>query len=357
MSLVKNIEIKGKKLLFLTLKLLLGKQKPNVQKPGQADIHKMLIIRIDRKVGNLILSLPLIEAFRSVFPNSEIFLLLSRESEKIIRNNPYVRGIFVFNHKRYFRNPFALIKLLRELKKRRFELVIDSGNPGSASVTSCMLAYASGAQYRAGFENKYSEIFMNMLVKADFTKHYSDMQLDLVRIFKEDFPLSKADLYLSENEREEAIKIFSRYKDKNLVGIWFGGAEEKRWKFENFMKLKNKIEENINAKVYLFFGTGENGYARKVKDDYPGIELTKFTDVRKLAACIEHLDVFICGDTGPLHIAYAVNTPSVGVFLHKNYVHYGYSEENKYYTLYIAGNNNEVDKVYSKVRLILDEDS
>ncbi len=326
MTILKKIEKSGKGFLFFIFKLLLKSKSLNKDEIELSRIKNIIVIRLDRKIGNLILSLPLIRGLKEVFPDASISIFVCRENSDVVKNNPYIKEVLIFEHKKYIKNPLCLLKLLKEVRKRNFDLAIDCSNPCSTSITSCLIAYLSRAFLRVGFKKEYSDIFLNLLVTPDLNKHYIDIQLDLIRIFKKDLPILKGNLYLNKEEKEEAESFFSCYRGKNLIGMWIGGAKEKRWKIENFIELKLKLEENKNNAVFLFYGVDEKKMVNDINYD---VRLYEFTSVRKLASFISFLDVFICGDTGPLHISYIVDTPSIGIFLHNNYRNYGYFEDNK----------------------------
>jgi len=295
MDVIKNFETGGKKILFRIFRLFIRKENIEKENIHSADIRNILIIRLDRKIGNLVLSLPLVSGVKKTFSQANISVLVCKENESILGNNPYIDEIFVFYHKRYFRNPFSLLVLIGRLRKRKFDLVIDSSNPGSASITSCLLAYFSKADVRIGFNNKYSGIFLNILVKPRYEKHYIDMQLDLIRVFNKNIRREKGNLFLSEEEKEDAETFFKSCRNKKLICIWIGGAEEKRWGIENFLKLKEKLEEDTENEIFFFCGIHEKELAYKVRSGNTAPEIYEFSEVRKLAAFINAIDVFVCG--------------------------------------------------------------
>ncbi|RMG03846.1 MAG: glycosyltransferase family 9 protein [Nitrospirae bacterium] len=106
-------------------------------------------------------------------------------------------------------------------------------------------------------------------------------------------------------------------KDR-LVGLQLGAsAEDKRWSVERFVELGILLAERTGAKIVLTGGPGEDELGREFKKRFPHdvINLIGDTSLGELISLIYLLDLFISNDTGPLHIATAVGTPTINISL------------------------------------------
>jgi len=140
-------------------------------------------------------------------------------------------------------------------------------------------------------------------------------------------PGNRVKVYLSEAEREAAARLQGRWglrQEDLVVGIHIGGRGRKRWPVERFASLAGKLIEGHDAKVVIFWGPGEKAQLEAIPEDRSrGLYLAPALGVRQLASHIQRCAVFISGDTGPMHLALALGTPTVAIFRQSNYERYG----------------------------------
>jgi ADP-heptose:LPS heptosyltransferase len=101
-----------------------------------------------------------------------------------------------------------------------------------------------------------------------------------------------------------------------LVAINPGaGRDNKQWPVEHFRRLGNRLAEEPNVRILLLWGPDEVHMARQIRD---GLEaraiLAPPTDLHELAAILRRSALMVANDTGPLHLAAALGTPSLGLF-------------------------------------------
>lgn len=127
--------------------------------------------------------------------------------------------------------------------------------------------------------------------------------------------LEKCSLYqVEENERNYAKKILQpfRKENKKIVALHTASMEGKRtWPIEKYIEIVKQAEkENLNIKFIIF------DWNKKGKDwnKYSNCFNASNTTVRQMTALIEQVDLFIGPDSGPMHLAGAVKTPSIVIF-------------------------------------------
>jgi len=109
-----------------------------------------------------------------------------------------------------------------------------------------------------------------------------------------------------------------------VVGVHIGGRGQKRWPVERFASLAGKLIEDHDAKVVIFWGPGEKTLLEAIPEDRSrGLYLAPALGVRELASHVQRCTAFISGDTGPMHLALALGTPTVAIFRQPNYERYG----------------------------------
>jgi heptosyltransferase-2/heptosyltransferase-3 len=90
----------------------------------------------------------------------------------------------------------------------------------------------------------------------------------------------------------------------------------KRWPAERYALLANQVIGRYGGGVILLGDAGEREVNFVIRNDidYPVLDLTGRTDVDGMAAVMQLCDAVISNDSGPMHLAVSVGTPTVGIF-------------------------------------------
>jgi len=101
-----------------------------------------------------------------------------------------------------------------------------------------------------------------------------------------------------------------------LVAINPGaGRDSKRWPVEHFRRLADRLAQEPNVRILLLWGPDEVHMARQIRDGLSAQAiLAPPTDLHELAALLRRSALMVANDTGPLHLAAALGTPSLGLF-------------------------------------------
>jgi len=352
MSIGKSAERIGKKVLAFIFKIIIRSEEISTDKIIPINIKRILIVHQDRRIGNFILSTPLIEAAKQIFSNAAIDIVAAKNLKVLCDDNPSLDSIYIFNHRGFIKNPFKFFKLISALRKNNYELTIESSNPAGTSFLNGLVTYLSKAKYRIGFTGGSGAIFTNVHVNPDRTKHYHLMKQELVNsISKEKYDL-KPKIFTDKRKTELQINTlknnFNLKDSEKIIGLWIGARNEKKWSIENFKTLYQKIELETNLFPLLIFGLEEeNEYQLLNKDEYNSL---RFDDLNKLKTFISACNIFICGDTGPLHFSFALGIPTIGIFLQDNYGTYGYANGDKNYIIKPAKPNEMIDEILRTVK-------
>jgi heptosyltransferase-1 len=101
-----------------------------------------------------------------------------------------------------------------------------------------------------------------------------------------------------------------------LVAINPGaGRDIKRWPVEHFRRLADRLAQEPDVRILLLWGPDEVHMARQIRDGLqPRAILAPPTDLHELASLLRRSALMVANDTGPLHLAAALGTPSLGLF-------------------------------------------
>jgi len=328
---LKSAERSGKKLLISLIKFFIKQDNYSTSEIDSTEVTRIIIVHLDRKVGNLILSTPLFEATKIVFPNAIIDIVIASPVKVLIESNPFITNIYEFNHTGFIRNPFKLFSLLSTVRKNNYQVAIESSNPSGTSFLNGFVTYLTKAKYRIGFIGDGGELFTNIHIIPDKNDHYFVSKQKLVTPFSNINSEIKPKIFADKNEvnklKQELDIRYRLIPNQKIIGLWVGARDRKKWDIENFYSIYNKLKIETGYFPILLFGIEENNLFQTTdKIKYNSIS---FNDLKKLKNFISCCDIFISGDTGPLHYAYALDVTTIGIFLQDNYSTYGYNTKGK----------------------------
>ena len=279
-------------------------------------------------LGDLLLAVPALRAIRVNFPRAEITLIgLPWAASFARRFHHYIDRFVEFVGYPGINEvdviPHRTRRFLAEQRAYSYDLVIQMHGSGH---TSNPFALALGGRATAGyFEDcclpgeQDSREKLTIAAPYPHDRHEIFRNLDLVSLLGcsnldpgLEFPL------FDENRAEAAglLKKLRRAKGP-LIGLHPGShSPARRWPVEYFAATADYLARRFGARLILTGGPGEEAIAQTVDAHMQTrpLDVAGKTSIGGLAALISGLDLFISNDTGPAHIATAVNTPSVTIF-------------------------------------------
>ncbi|MDZ4804348.1 MAG: glycosyltransferase family 9 protein [Candidatus Eisenbacteria bacterium] len=309
----------GKRLLFAPFALAPRRGLEPIR-PGYPPA-RVLIIRPDDRIGNLVLLLPLLDAIHQAWPGVRVDLLLARVSADLIQGDPRVARTIVFDKRRLVENGFRALDLFRELRREPYDLVLDASHPQEFSLTGSLLTVAARARRRVGYLAGSSGRVLDagLLFQPDPSRHQSEVFLDLLRRLVPGVEGGPLSLPIGLAERDAARQVLIEAGadlGRRWLGIHPGGRGVKRWPIDQFAELIDRLAGHANRQILVFQGPGEEDLVRQI-GNCPAVTIPRLP-VRPFAAALTHLHLMIAGDTGPMHVAAAVGTPTLALFLSAN---------------------------------------
>ena len=276
--------------------------------PPCSTIRRILFIRLDR-VGDVVLSTPAIEALKKSYPRSEITVLLRPQTAALLKNNPHVDRCVVLDPGA---GPAVRYRVLRDLRQQRFDLAVDSCVDWKLS--TALIAWASGARLRIGYPCGGREAFFTAIAEhPDGHAHMADVILGALVPLGIDGSDPRPRLYLTEEERYRAAGWLAERTGgvKPLIGMHPGAFyETQRWPPEHYAALADRLQGSFD--VILFGGPADEGLVRRIQSLMPGKTLKVVTpDLRWFAALLSSCRLLVCNNSGPLHVASALDIPTV----------------------------------------------
>lgn len=316
----------GKSLLSAPLYLWSTGPRPPIPPPEGA-IRRVLVVRPDERIGNLVLLTPLFDAVHRAWPGVSLDLLVGGAMVDLMARDPRLRACHVFDKRALVRNPFGLWPLARTLRRGRYDLAIDASHPHTFSLTPALAVRISGARWRLGYLDGPAHRLINVGLRLPpgVHAHLTDVYLDLLRALVPGAENRGLTFPLHEEERAEARRLLESVgldlTRARLVGVHPGGRGAKRWPMESFITLLQALGSDSGVQPVVFQGPGEEALVARVPPHVARV--APRMPLRLFAAALGWCDLVISGDTGPMHLAVAVETPTLALFLHGNHGVFG----------------------------------
>ncbi len=278
---------------------------------------RILIVRTDR-IGDVVLSTPVIKALRAAYPKSYISMMVSPYAKDIVDGNPYLDEIIIYDKDVKHKSWWDSIRFASNLKKKKFDLAIILHPTNRAH----LITFFAGVQRRIGYDRKLGFLLTDKIkhTKQLGQKHELEYNLDLVRQLGIE-PRNK-DLFMPIKEDSEkwVNELFIKEGIKNtdrLLAIHPGAScLSKIWPNERFAVVADRLIEKYGFKVLVVADSRHVNLVQNVIKHmrHPAINLAGETSVSQLASLLKRCQLFISNDSGPMHIASAVGTAVISIF-------------------------------------------
>jgi heptosyltransferase-3 len=245
-------------------------------------------------VGDAVMTTPVLESLHQHFPDAKIDIVADRRSAILYRNCPYRNRILLKDKKKFLRGS---VELLKELRKTRYDLIVDLRTDG--------LAYLCHGRSRF---TKWG--------RKPYGAHAVEQLIGIIHSIHGETPVPAATVWLSAEEKQ-----FARQTLADLpAGPWLEFApavalETKAWPVENYVQLANALTDLFTA-VILDGGPAETAVTAAVAKglQLPYVDLAGKTSLLQAAAVLERARLFVGSDSGLGHVAAAVATPTLTLF-------------------------------------------
>lgn len=268
--------------------------------------RKILIIQT-AFLGDVILSTSLIESISLAGKTKKIDFLLRKGNESVLEANPNINKIWIWDKKQSkYKN---LIRLLKEIRAERYDLVINVNRFGASG----FLTAFSNAKTSIGFKKNPFSFLFNLKVAHEFNKHEIERNFELLKAYNKEIKLVKPKLYpAKENVNKVGQYIKSEYVTIAPASVWF----TKQLPVIKWVELISNIPQGII--IYLIGAKADEKLADEIINQSEKkleiINLCGQLKVLDTAELMKHAKMNYMNDSGPLHIASAMNAPSRAVF-------------------------------------------
>ena len=295
-----------------------------------AGAQRILFVRLSA-LGDVINTLPALEALRSGRPDAHIGYLVEDRAYDLIRNHPAVSQVHLYPRKRWvamFRNPAEWWQALREirgfvseLRGARYELALNF----QSNLKGALMCLLSGAPRRLGFgpanSKEHSHLFNHENVAPAGGELINRVEKFIALAAAAGGSAAGAQYRLPEapESRARVRQWLDEQALREYVVLHPGTSDfgaQKRWPPQRFAAVAAQLGRERKLPIVVSWGPGEKPLAEQIAAGSEGqarIAL-ETRNVLDLAELIRGARLFIGCDSGPLHLASAAGTPSVALF-------------------------------------------
>jgi heptosyltransferase-2 len=290
---------------------------------AQAKQIKRVVVRGTNWVGDSIMTLPALRALRRVLPEARITLVVRPSAKGIFSDVDCVDELLVYDR----RNALSVLPQVREWRRREFDLAVLFQNAFEAA----LIPFVAGIPIRLGYATESRRALLtHPLALPDWrsSRHEVFYYLYLVTALEQlMFGTSTicesapdASLQVSEMRKAEAENLLRAYGvrvGEPVVALCPGSinSRAKRWPAEAYASLADRLIDS-QRQVLLIGSAGEADVTREVVNQMrrQPIVLTGKTSLDQITAVLSLVDLVVTNDTGPAHIAAALDRPTLVIF-------------------------------------------
>ena len=274
---------------------------------------KILIIHT-AFIGDIVLSTPLIQKLKDLYPKSKIDYLTLPTNQSVLYNNPNLNEIILYDKKGKDKGIKGFLKVLKILKQKKYDYAVIPHR----FIKSILLAKLAKIPDIVGFDVATGSSLLDKKVHYDMKKHEVERLLNLVGYEGKKIPVR---IYPA---KENFVKIekmlknsgYTRKKEQKLILVAPGSQRpEKMWPIEKYREVIQKLKKNENYFIGITGSKSEKELSLNFEKDKNVIDFRGEISLVEFGALISKADVVVGNDSSPIHIASGFEKPFViGIF-------------------------------------------
>lgn len=280
-------------------------------------INKILIIRLS-SLGDILLATPVIRALKQKYPNSQIDFVVKKQYEDVLKNNPYLSKLYIYEKDKVERlkdegqdtkyerrgTKDEMRRIKYEIRSAKYDLIIDLQN----NFRSRTLTGGFHPDIRR-FKKPALKKLLLVYFKINFLKELKTISQRYAETAGVQLDGKSLELFIPENVRPQLEN------EKNYIGFCPGSKHfTKRWLPEYFVELGNELTKR-GFTIVLFGGKSDKELCAEISKQINGcLNLQNDDRLLQTAADMKKCRLVFTNDSGLMHTVTAVGVPLVAIF-------------------------------------------
>ena len=277
---------------------------------------KIAIVKLSA-LGDIVHAMIVLQFIIKYNRDIKIDWIVEEDYKELLELNPDINKVLTINIRK-FKKKKSIFSLLSELKKVRqfgyYDLVIDmQGLIKSAIISRLIPSKLTFGFDKSSARERFASVFYNKTFNYGYDKNIVERNFELIK-FALKLPFSKDEIqyklpFLYSNSQNFTLSLLK--KNSNIVIILGASSPSKCYPLEKFMELIKSIDANF---IIIWGNKEEKIMADQIKLLIPSVNICNKLSLNDLILLISKVDLVIGSDTGPTHMAWALNIPSITLF-------------------------------------------
>ncbi|MCK5100545.1 MAG: glycosyltransferase family 9 protein, partial [Desulfobacteraceae bacterium] len=272
---------------------------------------KILLVNLSF-LGDTILSTPVIAGLKQIFPKSTISMLTTPISSDLVKNDPFVDEVIIYDKRKKDKGLLKLIRKSHQIRTKKFDIVYSLHRSHRTST----LLYLSGIPKRIGFKDGKMSFLYTEQREKKFNDHAAVRNLSLLfNDLKEDN--FNKNLRLFEPETHTISDKIKNLPNDFIVMAPGSAWKTKQWHWQGYLKVA-EFYKKLGKNIILIGGKEDSEICKKIKEKIKEkADITDFSGQIALSDTMyimKNAKLLICNDSMSLHMASAFKIPTVTVF-------------------------------------------
>ena len=294
--------------------------------------HKFLVLRLSA-AGDVLRTLPAVKALKENDPSSYVVWVVEEPSKALLESQPEVDEVILFPRRRWSEGIRSIKRawktaeeawgLIANLRRHKFDAVFDF----HGILKSGLLSFFTGSPKRVGFDRRSSRegnfLFSNIKVALPEEKiSRYERNLRLLEGIGLKVKEVKARLHIPGRDQqyvEDFFETLPTLAGRPLIAIHPGTSEKtiyKRWMPDWYSQLGDRLVRELGAGLIFTWGPGEREGVEEIRKGMkePSLLAPRTESLTQLGGLFKHCDLYVGGDTGPMHVASLMGIPVVVIY-------------------------------------------
>jgi heptosyltransferase-3 len=289
---------------------------PNITLDALTAVRRVLLVRPNFRIGNMLLTTPLVLAVRERFPDADLEVLVGDTTVSLLGGLPIDAIHCVSRFHVLF--PWRFVALFRRLRRSRFDVAIAAS---TGSFSGGFYTFLSGARYRIGSAGR-ADRFLNVRLSRPRVAHAYDSAPAFARSLGVSCP-DRPVYRVSPAEDAEAVRILSGLGLANngtvrpFLAMFVGGHLRKRSPRSFWIAVARELER-LGITFAILLGPEEVTFASRLRADLlPSARIVSPHPLRIFAALLAKAHLLVTPDSGAMHLAAALGVPTIALIQSK----------------------------------------
>ena len=279
---------------------------------------RILIVRTDR-VGDVILSAPVIRALRTAFPHAYLGMMVRPAHRELVEGHPGLDAVILYDKDGPEKSWLGSVRFARRLREYRFDtaVILHSTN------RVILVSWLAGIRRRVGYARRFPWLLTHSLayVKREGTRHELEYNMDLLRLIGVNSRERALHVPTTALQEQKVTAFLEAHRAGNgkgpLIALHPGAScPSKRWPLDRYAAVGDRLVEYCGARIIVVTGPEEIRFGEEVvsRMRHPAIRALGTFGLGELGSLFRRVQCLVSNDSGPVHLACAVGTPVVSIF-------------------------------------------